>query len=179
MDELNQPPDPWPPPQEPAPENLNPPMSAVPETPAAPASPFYVPSQDERTFATLAHALQMPGWWIAPLIILLTKKDSKFVKFHAAQVLLLQALHVAVIVTVMVIFFAVMFGSIASAANSGTAKPEPPAALFAFLPLMWFAMFGMYVLILVLTIMYSIKAGKGEWANYPVLGQLARYMCNL
>jgi uncharacterized membrane protein len=44
---------------------------------------------------------------------------------------------------------------------------------------MWFAMFGMYVLILVLTIMYSIKAGKGEWANYPVLGRLARYMCNL
>ena len=26
-------------------------------------------TQDERTMATLAHALQVAGWWIAPLII--------------------------------------------------------------------------------------------------------------
>jgi uncharacterized membrane protein len=177
MDELAQPPDPL------APQNVDagnvPPLLPAPVVSTEPASSFYVPTQDERTFATLAHALQIPGWWIAPLIILLTKKESRFVKFHAAQVLLLQALHVAVIITSMVIVFAIVFGSFASAAHSGAAKPEPPAALFALMPLMWLVMFGMYVLILVLTIIYSIKAGKGEWAEYPVLGSLAKYMLNL
>lgn len=146
---------------------------------AGSASAFYVPTQDERTYATLAHALQMPGWWIAPLVILLTKRESRFVKFHATQVLLLQLFHFALIITTMVVFFAVIFASIARAANTGVQRPEPPAALFVFMPFMWLIMFGMYVLVLVLTILYSIKAGKGEWANYPLLGQLARYILNL
>ncbi len=145
--------------------------------PPGPPLTFYEPTQDERTFATLAHALQMPGWWIAPLIILLTKRESRFVKFHATQVLLLQCFHVAVTITTMVIFFAAMFGAMAS--GGGLPKGQPPTAMFIFMPFMWLIMFSMYGLILVLSIMYSIKAGKGEWANYPVLGQLARYMLNL
>lgn len=148
---------------------------------STPAPLSYEPTQDERTFATLAHALQMPGWWIAPLIILITKKESRFVKFHATQALLLQCLHVMVTVTTMVVFFAVLIGSIAHAGsqNSGIEKMRPPVAMFAFMPIMWLAMFGMYVLVLALSIMYAIKAGKGEWANYPVIGSIARYMLNL
>jgi uncharacterized membrane protein len=177
FDETNQPADPQPP--EPEPASPMQPIYVAPAPSAesvAPVSPFYSPAQDERTFATLAHALQLPGWWIAPLIILLTKKESRFVKFHATQALLLQCLHAMVSVTTVVVFFAVMIGSIARA---GAQKAEPPAALFAFMPLMWLAMFGMYVLILVLSIVYAIKAGKGEWAEYPVLGRLAKYMLNL
>lgn len=174
MDEINRPP-------ERAPEPVHTPepiyvASSAPPIPVAPASPFYEPTQDERTFATLAHALQIPGWWIAPLIILLTKKESRFVKFHATQALLLQCLHVMVTVTTMVVFFAVMLGTIA---HAGAPKPEPPMALFAFMPFVWLAMFGMYVLVLVLSIMYAIKAGRGEWAGYPVIGSIARYMLNL
>jgi uncharacterized membrane protein len=146
-----------------------------------PISPFYEPTQDERTFATLAHALQMPGWWIAPLIILITKKESRFVKFHATQALLLQCLHVMVTITTVVIFVAVMIGSIAHAGmqTGGVEKMQPPVAIFAFMPIIWLAMFGMWVLVLVLSIMYAIKAGKGEWADYPVIGSIARYMLNL
>ena len=33
--------------------------------------------------AILAHVLQIVGWWIAPLIIFLLKRDSKFTSFHA------------------------------------------------------------------------------------------------
>ncbi len=177
MEDFNQPPDPLPP-SEPA--HVPEPPPYVVSAPPATVSPFYNPTQDERTFATLAHALQMPGWWIAPLVILLTKKESRFVKFHATQVLLLQALHICVIITTMVIMFAVMFGSMASVAQAGsTAKPQPPVAFFIFMPFMWLIMFGLYVLILVLTIMFSIKAGKGEWAEYPVLGRLAKYMLNM
>ena len=141
------------------------------------ASAFYVPNQDERTFAILAHALQMPGWWIAPLIILLVKKESKFVRFHATQVLLLQGAYFAMVITAVVVMFATIFASI----PRGGAPPstEPPAAVFLFMPFFWLLMMGMGVLILVFTILYSIKAGKGEWAEYPVLGRLAKYMLNM
>jgi hypothetical protein len=33
--------------------------------------------------ATLAHALQLIGSWIAPLIIFLIRRHSRFVSFHA------------------------------------------------------------------------------------------------
>ena len=179
MDELNQPPDPLPP-SEPTPELRPEPPTYVIPAPPAPVSPYYEPTQDERTFATLSHALQMVGWWIAPLVILLTKKESRFVKFHATQVLLLQAVHLCVSITAIVIFMAAMFGSIASAATkTGAPVKEPPVAMFVFMPFMWLTMFGMWILILVLTIMFSIKAGKGEWAEYPVLGRLAKYMLNM
>ena len=45
---------------------------------------------DERTFALLAHMLQIMLSWIAPLAIFLIKRQSKFVSFHALQALLLQ-----------------------------------------------------------------------------------------
>jgi uncharacterized membrane protein len=179
FEEINQPTGLTPPEPTPEPSYIAPP-APVTTIAATPVSPLYEPTQEERTFATLAHALQIPGWWIAPLVILLTKKESRFVKFHATQALLLQCLHVMVTVTTMVIFFAVMIGSIAHAGmQTGVEKVQPPVALFAFMPIVWLAMFGMYVLILVLSIMYAIKAGKGEWANYPVIGHLARYMLNL
>jgi uncharacterized membrane protein len=31
-----------------------------------------------------------------------------------------------------------------------------------------------WVVVLILAIVYGIKAGRGEWAEYPVLGRLAR-----
>jgi uncharacterized membrane protein len=72
-----------------------------------------------------------------------------------------------------------MFGSITRVASGGSAKPATPTALFVAMPFIWLIMFGMWVLILVLSIMYAIKAGKGEWADYPFIGHLARYMLNL
>lgn len=140
---------------------------------------FYEPTQEERTFATLAHALQMAGWWIAPLIILLSKSYSRFVKFHALQALLLQIVHTMVYILGLAVWIAFIFGSIASTAAKGNVdKFEPPIAIFAFMPILWLLIFGMWVLILVWTIMYSIKAGKGEWAGYPLFGRLARYILN-
>jgi uncharacterized membrane protein len=47
-------------------------------------------TQDERTMAVLAHALQLVGGWIAPLVIFFVKRQSRFVSFHALQVLFLQ-----------------------------------------------------------------------------------------
>ena len=43
--------------------------------------------------AILAHMLQTVGLWIAPLIIFVVKRESKFVSFHVLQALLLQVLY--------------------------------------------------------------------------------------
>jgi len=38
---------------------------------------------------------------------------------------------------------------------------------------------GMWVVMLVVAIVYGIKAGNGEWAEYPVLGALARHFLKI
>ena len=62
--------------------------------------------------ATLAHALQLIGWWIAPLIIFLIRRRSRFVSFHALQALLLQIVHVIIVVILMALWFATIFTTV-------------------------------------------------------------------
>ena len=131
------------------------------------------PTQDERTMAVLAHALQLAGGFIGPLVILLVKRDSKFVSFHALQALLLQICYIIVWVGIMVVWFAVIFGTVFSHMGPPPSN-QPPVALFMFFPLFWLAAMGLWVLILIVVIVYSIKAGHGEWAGYPILGGWAR-----
>src|SRR5437660_11609342 len=50
-----------------------------------------VPTQDERTMAMLAHVLAIFSSFIAPLVVYLLKKDSRFVSFHSLQVLIWHA----------------------------------------------------------------------------------------
>ena len=126
-------------------------------------------TQDERTFATLAHALQTVGWWIAPLVIFLVKRESKFVKFHALQALLLQCCFVVLWMLVMTVMFTTMLTSFASNPN----PQAPPLAIIVMFPVIWLAMMGGWVLMIVLTVLFSIKAGRGQWARYPLLGGLA------
>jgi len=131
-----------------------------------------VPTPDERTMGTLAHVLQLVGGFIAPLIIFLIKRDSRFVSFHALQALLLQALY----------FFSRdandgrnfccrHCGCCVSPAGSGEQFASP--GICGPFPLVWLGMMGWWVFILVVAIVYGIKAGRGEWAEYPVLGRLA------
>ena len=134
-------------------------------------------TQDERTFAVLAHALQVVGWWIAPLIIFLIKRQSRFVAFHALQVLLFQAAYAIGFLLSLAVFFAVMISTVIS--NHSGSPSAPPPAIFVLFPVFWLFMMGGWVLMVVLVIMYSIKAGRGEWANYPVFGQLARRFLKL
>ena len=56
---------------------------------------------------------------------------------------------------------------------------QPPVALFLVFPLVWFCIFTMSIGVLVIAIIYAIKAGRGEWADYPVLGRLARKMLKM
>lgn len=55
-------------------------------TPDSGQSSFYVPKQDERTMAILAHLLTIFFGFVPPLIIWLVKKDeSKYVAEHAKE----------------------------------------------------------------------------------------------
>ena len=133
-------------------------------------------SQDERTLAILAHVLQLVGWWIAPLIIFVIKRESRFVSFHALQALLLQVVYMLGMGVLMVLWFVSIFTAIG---HHGGGNNAPPAAFFMFFPLIWLGFMGAWVVMLVIAIVYGIKAGRGEWAEYPLLGPLARRLLKL
>ncbi|MBI2682606.1 MAG: DUF4870 domain-containing protein [Acidobacteriales bacterium] len=122
--------------------------------------------------ATLAHALQMVGSFIAPLIIFLVRRDSRFVSFHALQALLLQVFFIVTWIVVFTVFFVGMFLSMPM---DGKHSNQPPMFIF-FFPVLWLVIFGGQMTVLVMAIVYAIKAGKGEWANYPLIGRLVRKM---
>lgn len=127
-------------------------------------------TQDERSMATLAHVLQLVGWIIAPLIIFFLRPHSRFVRFHALQAVFLQLAYMVVWMGVMAAWFVFFFGTIASSGRSG----PPPPMFFILFGFLWVFGLGLWLLLLVTAILYGIKAGKGEWAAYPVLGGWAR-----
>jgi uncharacterized membrane protein len=135
-----------------------------------------VVTQDERTMATLAHALQVVGWWIAPLIIFLIHRKSRFVSFHALQALLLQIVYMVLMGACAVLWFVVIFSTVL---HSSAEKSAPPAAIFIVFPIIWLGFMSMWIFVLVLAVVYAIKAGRGEWANYPILGKIARNLLKL
>jgi hypothetical protein len=131
-----------------------------------------LPSQDERTMAILAHVLQLVGTFIAPLVILLTKRESRFVSFHAVQALLLQIAYMALMFVFFVLWFGLFFMIMAHHPPAKDALPPP--MFFVMFPLVWLGFMGTWVVMLVVAIVHGITAGRGEWADYPLLGSLAR-----
>jgi len=134
--------------------------------------PTYEPTQDERTMAILAHVLQIVGWWIAPLIIFLVKRDSKFTSFHALQALFLQIFYMLLMGIFMAMWFAAIFVMVVHAPQ--TKGAPPPLGFFVLMPIIWLGWMGLWAVMLVVAIVYGVKAGRGEWAEYPVLGRWAR-----
>lgn len=128
---------------------------------------------DERTMGTLAHVLQLVGGFIAPLVIFLVKRDSRFVSFHALQALLLQVLYFALTMLMMGAFAVFVVAGVAFHQPAGQSNSMPAGFIILF-PVVWLGMMGWWVFILIVAIVYGIKAGRGEWAAYPVLGPLAR-----
>ena len=136
------------------------------------------PSQDERTMATLAHALQLVLSWIGPLVIFLIRRESRFVSFHALQALLLQVVQLILVVIFFVGWFIMMFATLFV---SGTSKPpgNPPVGLFLTFPLLWLALMATWITVFIIVIVYAVKASRGEWAEYPVLGKFDRRLLKI
>lgn len=139
---------------------------------------FRHPSPPRRTSALWppwANFLQLFGGWIGPLVIFFVKRESKFVSFHALQVLLFHICLAALWMVAGGLFFIGMFASIFGAAQ----HDKPPWGLFVVIPLFWLVMIASGVTILIFAIVYGIKASNGEWAMYPVTGRWARKILKL
>jgi uncharacterized membrane protein len=133
-------------------------------------------TQDERTMASLAHALSFLGF-IPPLVIFLVKRPSRFVSFHALQALLWHVTYLLIAIGLVMVWVCTMVLTIThTVATKGAA---PPLAIFAVFPLVWLGFMGAWVVTLILAVMYCIKASQGEWADYPVLGAMARKMLKM
>jgi uncharacterized protein len=131
-------------------------------------------TSDEKTMATLAHVLQLVGWWIAPLIIYLVKRDSKFVAFHAMQALLWQLVLMVLWFAAMIVWFVTIFSFAFSHAAKAAPQQPPSLGFFLGFAALWFVALGIMGLNLLIAIFYGIKAGRGEWAAYPIIGRWAR-----
>jgi len=125
------------------------------------------PSHDDRLLAMLAHILQIVSWFVGPLVIFLVKRESRFVRFHALQALIWQAILAGLWAVGMVVFFATMIPLMVSQSSSGS--HGPPIGFFLVIPIFWLPL----ILNLVLAIVYGIKASNGEWARYPIIGKWA------
>lgn len=129
---------------------------------------FNVPSQDEKTFALLAHVLGIFSGFIAPLVLFLVKRDSKFVAFHALQSLAWHIIYFALFFLGVIIVFVSIF---ASGGFSGPQHPnQPPLAFFGIFGFVWLFAMGGALVNIILGIVYGIKAHNGEWAKYPLIG---------
>lgn len=128
------------------------------------------PTQDERTMAFLAHLLQVFTGFIAPLIIYCVKQNSRFVKFHALQSLVWQLCYMAVFFIGFIFIFVFFFLS-AFHEGAGGHPQGPPPAFLLFFPFFWLFWGLGWVANVTLGIVYGIKANRGEWAAYPVIGK--------
>jgi uncharacterized Tic20 family protein len=125
------------------------------------------PTADERTLAMLAELLQLFSWWMGPLIIYFVERDSPFVRLHAMQAVLWQASSAILYM----VCFAFMIPLATMAPKSGSGG-DAMSAVFVF---GFFAIFALVALAnFVIAIYYAVKASSGIWAEYPVLGRLAR-----
>ncbi len=151
---------------------------ASPETLADPTAT----TPDERTMAVLVHVLQLIGGWIAPLIIFFLRRQSRFVTFHALQVLLFEA--VCLFLTMLVsgaVFLAIAVGFTVGGwpGAQGQGHSGPPTLFFLLFGLLWIGFVVLWLVRLLLAIIYGVKTSRGEWAEYPWLGRLARYILHI
>jgi len=132
-------------------------------------------TQDEKAYAGLAHALMISTWWIGPLIIYLIRRESRFVSFHALQALFWQIIYTLLYAGGMVLFFVAMFSTVATMPQGKTTEPPQfPVAFFMVFPIFWLIIMGGFVITMTLGIIYCLKAMRGEWAGYPLIGGWAR-----
>src|ERR1700749_1380258 len=123
-------------------------------------------TQDERIMAILAHVLQVVGWWIAPLVIFVLKRDFRFTSFHALQPLFLQILYMLLMGMFMIVWFASFFVMMAHAPQAKGAAP--PVEFFVLMPMIWLGWMGGWAGMFVLSMSFVIQTGPWELGGYPV-----------
>jgi len=105
--------------------------------------------------------------FIAPLVLFLVKRDSKFVSFHALQSL---AWHIIYLVIVFGAMFVLFVSMIFHGDFSPTERNELPFVFFGFFAFLWLIVMGGWLVNVILGIVYGIRSNKGEWAQFPLFG---------
>lgn len=131
--------------------------------------PLPEPTEEERTSAMLPHILQVFGGFVPPLVILIVKRNSRYVRFHSLQALIWQVIATVTIIIGFVSFFILMIATIPAAAQN---KNEMPKAFFLF-PLIWLMFLGQYGISAILAIVFGWQCSNGKWSRYPLIGRLA------
>nr|WP_190864650.1 DUF4870 domain-containing protein [Actinomadura sp. RB99] len=121
--------------------------------PGVPHGPQYAPPRnDDNTWAIFAYVGTLVISFLAPLIIYLVKKrESPFVRFHAAQALNVQ-------ITLLIHLLAVMAVCVPPAIIA-----KAPAFLIPIVFPYLEALIGQWVFL----ILGAVKAGKGEFYRFP------------
>jgi hypothetical protein len=125
------------------------------------------PTEDDKTMAMLSYILSIFSGWLAPLIIWLVKRDSKFVSFHAAQTLFWHLLYLGLTMVAMMVFWAGMFGVMFARTPGG--RSAPPPAFFVFFPLIFLVFWGGWIVNAIIGVVFAIKAKNGEWPRLPLV----------
>src|ERR1700735_897275 len=139
-----------------------------------PRWPCCEPSSDEKTMATLAQVLQIIESWIAPLVIYLLRRESKFVSFHAMQALLWQIAVLILWMGAMFVWFGVIFSFVFSHGGQQASSNVPPTRMILGIGTVGLMAMAIAITNVFLAMFYGIKASNGKWAEYPVIGKLAR-----
>ncbi|MCI0356083.1 MAG: hypothetical protein L0099_13755, partial [Acidobacteria bacterium] len=65
------------------------------------------------------------------------------------------------------------FVTLGLSTQAGGAQQPSPAALFA-VSILWLFVLGGSLVSLILAIVYALKAMRGQWAEYPLVGRWAK-----
>jgi len=116
----------------------------------------------------IAAALGYPIGIIA-IICLVMEKENRFVKFHALQALLWDAVYIVVIIALMILGVIIgMLGMAASAASSSAGAGIGIIGMLVWL--LWLVVFFGWLIMLILA---AVKAYGGVEYKLPIVGNMA------
>ena len=116
----------------------------------------------------IAAALGYPIGIIA-IICLVMEKENRFVKFHALQALLWDAVYIVVIIALMILGVIIgMLGMAASAASSSAGAGVGIIGMLIWL--LWLVVFFGWLIMLILA---AVKAYGGVEYKLPIVGNMA------
>ena len=130
------------------------------------------PTADEKSMAALAYFLLPVGGPIGPFVILLLRRRVPYVAFHALQALIWMLGFVVATFGSMAVLMGVMFASMPPGMKGQ--PPAPAPKIFFLFPIVWLIFMGGWALTIVITIIYGMRANRGERASLPVIGSLAQ-----
>lgn len=108
---------------------------------------------------------------MGPLVILILKNQSRFVKFHAMQSLIWQLSFTALFLSGFAFMFFSALVTVSHEVLRPTHGPTPFPVVFLMFPVLWLFAISGWATNVILGIVYGIKAHQGEWARYPIIGR--------